>query len=564
MTRTLLVAPHQRGAFATLGDALAEADDGAVVAVSPGSYSEAIYLSGRRVRLVPTGAVGSVTLDASQLPYPAVRARDATLAIEGFILRTSEPTVVDCDGTELRMVDCRTLTAQGTGVSVIGGRVDLRRCTIRGGRYGLVIEATSGVVDQCRVGDVADDGVIVRIGADPTIRGCVIRNCERRGLYIYQFARPTVEDCEVAQTGDAGIAVAHQSSPAIRRCRVHDTRGVGVSAGRGCAGELVDCRLENTAAPGVEIAEGASLRVEGGAASVRVAAVAAAGPASPSGSDEGVPPGDVESLLAELDGMVGLAGVKAEVRALVDEIQVNEWRRGAGLPVPTPSHHLIFAGSPGTGKTTVARLYGRLLAALGALPTGTFKEVARRDLVGQYLGHTAEKTAAAFEEARGGVLFIDEAYALSRPTGSGGDFGQESIDTLVKLMEDYRHDTAVIAAGYTREMARFVAANPGLRSRFSRTIEFADYSADELVQVARIACAADDYVLGDGVADAMLAYFRRVPRGAGFGNAREARRLVEAIRKAQAQRLRALGHRPDREQLRGIEVCDVLAVTTQL
>jgi len=221
---------------------------------------------------------------------------------------------------------------------------------------------------------------------------------------------------------------------------------------------------------------------------------------------------------------------------------------------------VIFAGAPGTGKTTVARLYGKLLAALGVLPEGAFKEGSRRDLVGQSLGHTAEKTSAAFEEARGGVLFIDEAYTLSRSMGSGGDFGQESIDTLVKLMEDHRHEIAVIAAGYTHEMTDFLATNPGLASRFSKTVVFENYSPEELVRIVRRMCAADDYLLGPDLEAALLRHFSGIERDANFGNAREARKLFEGVRKAQAQRLRTLGRRPSLDELRMLQHADLAAV----
>jgi SpoVK/Ycf46/Vps4 family AAA+-type ATPase len=209
----------------------------------------------------------------------------------------------------------------------------------------------------------------------------------------------------------------------------------------------------------------------------------------------------------------------------------------------------------------VARIYGQLLKALGVLPVGKFKEVARRDLVGQYIGHTAEKTNSVFEEALGGVLFIDEAYTLSRSSGGSADFGQEAIDALVKLMEDHRDSIAVIVAGYTTEMQTFLDANSGLASRFAKTMEFENYSADELVLIVDRIARQDDYLLGDGLGDALREWFTGVDRTQSFGNAREARKLIESMRKAQSGRLRGLGRMPSRDDLRTLTLDDLLVAT---
>jgi parallel beta-helix repeat protein len=465
---------------------------------------------------------------------------------------------VSASGGRIRIEKCEVGAGYAAAVNVTnGGVLEATDVKVIAGQYGFIIDDAGGTVDKCEVRDIADDGVIVRLGANPTIRNSTITGCGFRGIYVYQAGRPTIERCDISATGDAGISVAHQSSPTITGCWVHDTQGVGIMFGRGCGGLVEDCRVENTAVPAIHVDEGAS-------PTIRESEDTTHRPRVGINAIEGATQQDtekVDKLLAELDSMIGLFGVKSEVRALIDEIQVNEWRRSAGLAVGAVSHHLIFTGAPGTGKTTVARLYGQLLKALGVLPHGQFKEVARRDLVGQYIGHTAEKTTSVFEEALGGVLFIDEAYTLSRSSGATADFGQEAIDTLVKLMEDHRDRVAVIVAGYTVEMRDFLDANSGLASRFAKTLEFENYTPEQLLLISNRIARNDDYLLGPGLDDALLEYFSQMERNQNFGNAREARRLLEGMRKAQSGRLRALGRQPSRDDLRTLALDDLLVAT---
>jgi SpoVK/Ycf46/Vps4 family AAA+-type ATPase len=246
----------------------------------------------------------------------------------------------------------------------------------------------------------------------------------------------------------------------------------------------------------------------------------------------------VETLLTELRNMVGLAEVKREVSNMVDLLASARQREAAGLPVPSMSRHLIFAGPPGTGKTTVARLYGQILAAMGVLARGQVIEVGRGDLVASYVGQTAQRTADAFDRARGGVLFIDEAYALSSHAGGGADFGREAIDTLVKLMEDHRDEVVVIAAGYENDMDRFLAANQGLSSRFSHRIRFANYSTDELVTIVNQHAVAAGYDCIGPTISALRAHFAGTPRGPAFGNGRYARQVLDEAITRHAKRMR--------------------------
>lgn len=235
----------------------------------------------------------------------------------------------------------------------------------------------------------------------------------------------------------------------------------------------------------------------------------------------------IESILAEMDTLIGLAPVKHAVRRLMVTQKVAKERAAAGLRSVTPSPHLVFTGNPGTGKTTIARMIGRLYKSLGLLPSGHVVEVGRSDLVGGYVGQTALKTKSVCESALGGVLFIDEAYSLHG--GFSNDYGHEAVETLLTFMESHRGDLAVVVAGYPDEMATFIDMNPGLKSRFDYTLDFPDYSTDELLDILLGLFEAHDYQLHPRVPPYLNRLVARLPRGAGFGNARDVRRLFHDL-----------------------------------
>lgn len=544
MATTLQVSPDVPGTYPSVREALLDAPDGATLVVAAGSWAESLAVTDRTVTIeAAPDAVVELTGDGGY--DPTVRVRGGTVVLRGLVVRAGDAAAVDVADGELVLEGCTLAATYGAGLRAADrARVTVTDCTVDGAQQGLVLEDCTGTLERTTVRGSADDAVVVRLGAEPVLRDCTVTGAGHRGVYVYQSARPVLESCEITGTGADGVAVAQGARAELVRLHVEGR----VTFAEGTSGRVEACRVEG----GLDVAEGADVEV--------TEAPSAAAVGVGAGSTAGGDPERVDELLAELDAMVGLAGVKDEVRAVIDEIQVNEWRRSAGLAVGGASHHLVFAGAPGTGKTTVGRIYGQLLAALGVLPGGPLKEVSRRDLVGQYIGHTAEKTAAVFDEAAGGVVFLDEAYTLSRQAGGGGnDFGQEAIDMIVKLMEDRRDSLAVIAAGYTAEMVQFLDANPGLASRFVKTVEFDNYDADELALIITRMITGGDYLLDDEAGPLLRDHFARVQRGADFGNAREARKLFEKLRKVQSQRLRQLGERPSLAQLQTITGDDVRA-----
>lgn len=268
-----------------------------------------------------------------------------------------------------------------------------------------------------------------------------------------------------------------------------------------------------------------------------------------------LPDSELDEVLRELDELIGLASVKQDVLASINLLKINNMRKEKGLPELQISRHMVFTGQPGTGKTTVARIMAKIYKALGIVSKGHLVETDRSGMVAGYVGQTALKTAQVIKKAKGGVLFIDEAYSLTSEEGSN-DYGKEAIDTLVKGMEDYRDDLVVIVAGYTDEMTNFINMNPGLRSRFNKYINFDNYAGAEMLEIFKGLCDKSQFILTPEAADKALEYFDKQQGDKLFGNARGVRNYFDRVVTAQATRILMINN-PSEEEFRTILPEDV-------
>ncbi|MFF7988836.1 right-handed parallel beta-helix repeat-containing protein [Kitasatospora xanthocidica] len=505
------------------------------------------------------------------------------------VVRDAETDGVELTGESAAEFDrLEVRDAAGTGIVVReGANPLLRRTTVTAaGGHGIeVLRDGRGRIEDATVLDSGQHGVRITDGANTYLGGSQVRGSKSCGVSVGPEGVATLRDVECTENAFDGASVERGGELTATRSRLRTNRRHGLHLMGGARATLTSCQLTDNTVDGLrsESAEpvrltdcltaenqGAGLRQTEPSDRLAIenldsrdnrspdahgsAAVAAVAPGTAATADGGTEPADGTAAPAPADPgpqgpqavlqtLVGLEGVKEQVATLVNLNKLARRREQAGLPALPMSRHLVFAGPPGTGKTTVARLYGAILAELGVLRSGHLVEVARADLVASIIGGTALKTTEVVKEALGGVLFIDEAYTLSAGSGgTGPDFGREAIDTLVKLMEDHREDLVVIVAGYEAEIREFLASNPGLASRFSRTVEFQNYSVDELTTIVEHAAGGHGYELAEGTREALAVHFERMPRGADFGNGRAARKVFEEMVDRQASRLAELEH----------------------
>lgn len=555
-----------RGAFVTFTSCWIEGPEGSAVRVEKASFvfeDLRLYDSGGRGIEAREARVEGKRLHCHRYEGPALALTEQS-AVDLDIAwfhdgRCVEPTiVVDHSDARLRTlrfppspmtrimglnsgtVHLEDLVAHdlGAGIEVTGGSLTSKNVRMQGLREGsaLFVFAGKAEIEEWRVRDVGHDIVRASSCQQLVIRMSELLRGRGDGLCVDLSERVSVHDSRIADNEGHGVHLTMESRAEMSECIVNGNHWQGIFVDDDSDVEQKDCVFFDNE-KGVDLNTFTHV----------------AGPDGASPEGEGRPLGE---LLAELDALVGLDEVKREIRSLVAVVRANEKRVAEGLPEIRGGHHLVLSGPPGSGKTTVARLYGKILRALGVLHRGQFVEASRADMVTGSIGGTTDRTRELVDRARGGVLFIDEAYTLDSELS---DYGGEAVDVLLQGMEDAKGDVVVVLAGYSDRMRRFMEANEGLRSRIARVLEFPHQTPEQLTAVFEALAREQGYTFGEGVLARVGRHFRDLPRGGSFGNGRAARHLVERAARAQAVRV-VEDDVLDREGLQELTVADLVAV----
>ncbi|HMI84319.1 MAG TPA: AAA family ATPase [Polyangiaceae bacterium] len=468
------------------------------------------------------------------------------------------------EGGQIHLQRCRVIDVDSAGIKAIGGGkleiLDSEFVRIKSSAV-VLDEGGRANIARSRFADVGGSGFYLRNDSQGTVAHCDFSQSKLPAIAAGANSKVTITDSRVAGVEEtAGIYLCERAAVRLERCLIELCK-YGVFA-KDAQSSLIGVHFKTKGSETALIVDGTGeIFVQACTENERPlpdgTTTVTAKPIEPARVHSSAPEAHLgRSGLEELEGLIGLARAKEEVKKLIDFAQLQQQRKQHGLSTLGTSLHVAFTGNPGTGKTTVARIVGRIYKELGLLSRGHVVEVDRASLVGEYIGATALKTLKRISEAQDGVLFIDEAYTLKKD--SERDFGQEAIDTLLKAMEDQRDRLAVIVAGYTVPMRKFIESNPGLQSRFTRYIDFQDYEPPDLMRILESMAAQQQFVLQPAAHKKLGKKLHEMyrNRGENFGNGRSVRELFEKVIEGQAARVTSLPRR-DREVLQLITAEDV-------